>query len=238
MKSQIEKVKLFDEETLLSEKGKSLSPLAWNRIAEKLNELIDYLEPEKEENRAKTDENYDSFIRGGLHVGFTDDQVDFLENWILNTVPTNPKESSEKPFEKKCCEKCTCKCKGAVTAHYGCDNTICPCHTPVETEWKKEFKKKFVNSLEVERGENMIEFISSLLTTTRQKAYEEGLNERTIQLEQARAEEKERVKGIIEKKIVFLTRIRMSTQGSENIAKIDGGCDTLSDILTKIDNLK
>jgi hypothetical protein len=40
-------------------------------------------------------------------------------------------ESSIRPLkteDKKCCEKCSCKCKGAVTAHYGCDNRICPCH--------------------------------------------------------------------------------------------------------------
>ena len=54
-------------------------------------------------------ERYDKFIRGGLHVGFTDDQVDFLEDWILNTKPrpetkpvASPKE--ERPNQTKCSE--------------------------------------------------------------------------------------------------------------------------------------
>lgn len=32
-------------------------------------------------------------------------------------------------MKENCCEKCACKCKGAVTAHYGCDNPACECHT-------------------------------------------------------------------------------------------------------------
>ena len=40
-------------------------------------------------------------------------------------MTSQPNNSSE---EVKCCEKCTCVCKGAVTAHGGCDNYICQCH--------------------------------------------------------------------------------------------------------------
>lgn len=40
-------------------------------------------------------EHYDSFIRGALNVGFTDDQVDFLWNWI-HAIALNPDESEIK----------------------------------------------------------------------------------------------------------------------------------------------
>jgi len=44
---------------------------------------------------------YHEFIKGALAVGFTDDQVDFLEEWILNTpaeAPKPPQEESKQKF--------------------------------------------------------------------------------------------------------------------------------------------
>lgn len=35
---------------------------------------------------------YHEFINEGLAVGFTDDQMDFLEEWILNSEPSKPSE--------------------------------------------------------------------------------------------------------------------------------------------------
>jgi len=46
--------------------------------------------------KKKIEEKYDQFIRDGLSIGFTDDQVDFLESYILNT-PVKKDTSS------KCC---------------------------------------------------------------------------------------------------------------------------------------
>ena len=36
------------------------------------------------ESKESRNKRYDLFIRSGLAVGFTDDQVDFLERWIFN----------------------------------------------------------------------------------------------------------------------------------------------------------
>lgn len=36
-----------------------------------------------------TDKKYDAFVRGGLSVGFSDDQVDFLVMWIDEILEIN-----------------------------------------------------------------------------------------------------------------------------------------------------
>ncbi len=57
------------------------------------------------------------------------------------------------PQPRECCEKCSCKCVGAVTTHYGCDNRICDCHTvqnaPKEDR-REEYKRDVVFFRELE----------------------------------------------------------------------------------------
>ena len=47
-----------------------------------------------------TQSNYDRFIRNGMAVGFTDDQIDFLAEWIeieeYRKQPTDVENSAQK----------------------------------------------------------------------------------------------------------------------------------------------
>ena len=50
-------------------------------------------------------ETYDRFIRQGLNAGFTDDQINFLERWLFDSLPDQePKDcrfGCEHPFYGK-----------------------------------------------------------------------------------------------------------------------------------------
>ncbi len=65
-------------------KGKSekVSKHLWYVSDELLEDLPRFF---SEKPNEKSNADYDRFIKNGLNVGFTDDQIDFLEEWILKT---------------------------------------------------------------------------------------------------------------------------------------------------------
>lgn len=86
----------------------------------------------------KGDQEYTDFVKSGLNVGFTDDQIDFLWSWF-ETPPVleTPTVKEENPYCK--CGRCLA-CDGCHLMKVNC--TCQPVTPPSNSEKEKEDTKK------------------------------------------------------------------------------------------------